>query len=233
MSIVAETSNAGKHTGIALLVILVVYPLLYCSGIMGVIIEPIFTRASRLHWWLFWLVNLGFHIIPFLVVRRTLSRNHESWMSLGLDWNWFLSKRTWFVVLLLLLIACAVFVPQAYYGDNPPRISNTIFIAPITVWERLFVIFAAAVVGVTEEVLFRGFAITRLNQLTHSVWLSVLIAGVAFIFIHGTPKSWGGGLQYFVAALAFSVPFVLLKYKRLEWLITIHFLIDVSLVLAP
>ncbi|MFQ5676049.1 MAG: hypothetical protein ACE5G1_09150 [bacterium] len=43
------------YTLIALLVSLVVYPVLYSSGIMGKIVGPIFTENSRLHWWYFWL----------------------------------------------------------------------------------------------------------------------------------------------------------------------------------
>ncbi|MBX2966173.1 MAG: hypothetical protein KF845_08520 [Cyclobacteriaceae bacterium] len=58
----------SKYTTIALLVSLVVYPALYCSGIRGKIIVPIFEQNSRLHWWYFWLTNMAFHWIPFAVI---------------------------------------------------------------------------------------------------------------------------------------------------------------------
>jgi len=47
-----------SYTSLALLFAgLVAYPALYCSGIMGRIIAPIFTENSRPHWWYFRLAN--------------------------------------------------------------------------------------------------------------------------------------------------------------------------------
>lgn len=233
MNSITKSWAYDKHTVIALVLVLLVYPLAYCSGIMGRIIEPILTDGSRLHWWLFWLTNLAFHLIPFFYVARTLARAGESWQTIGLDWHWFVRKRFWILGLIVLLVIASVLLPHAYYGGSLPVISGTVFMAPVSTAERLFVIAAAAVVAITEEALFRGFAITRLQNAMSSVTLAVLLPSLSFIFIHGTPDSWMAGLNYLMAALAFSIPFVLLKFKRLERLIMIHFLIDASLVLAP
>ena len=56
---------------------------------------------------------------------------------------------------------------------------------------------------------------------------------VAFLFIRGTPRDVEGLTTYTAAGLAFGVPFILMKLRRLEIPILIHFLIDASMVLAP
>ena len=43
--------------------------------------------------------------------------------------------------------------------------------------------------GVTEEILYRGYAVERLAFLTGRRWVARLIAGAAFLFAHA---AWGG-----------------------------------------
>lgn len=222
-----------KYTFMALFVSLVVYPVVYCSGIMGRIITPIFTENSRAHWWYFWLANLAFHWIPFALIWLTLRKNGESWKSIGLDWDWFAKHKIWFSVLIAILVAAAFLMPGVLYGQTLPVRSQTVFIAPVSSFERLFVIFGAFTAGLTEEVIFRGFAMTRLNRVFKNPWLVLPITVVSFLFIHGTPRSVEGLINYIFAGLAFGVPFILMKMKRLEILILIHFLIDASMVFAP
>jgi hypothetical protein len=53
-----------RWTAWALIAVLVLYPCLYCSGIMGEMVRPIISEHSRMHWWFFWLANMAFHWIP-------------------------------------------------------------------------------------------------------------------------------------------------------------------------
>jgi membrane protease YdiL (CAAX protease family) len=103
---------------------------------------------------------------------------------------------------------------------------------PLSTPERLFMIFVAFTAGVTEEVLYRGFAITRLTRGVGSAWLVLPITVVTFLFIHGTPRNVQMLVVYTLADLAFGVPFILMRQRRLEALILIHFLIDAGMVLA-
>jgi membrane protease YdiL (CAAX protease family) len=221
------------YTSLALFVGLVAYPVLYCSGIMGQIVAPIFTENSRLHWWYFWLANLAFHWIPFALIWLALTKNSERWDSIGVDWSWFVTHRLWFGALLVALIAMAFLMPGILYDGELPKRSQTIFIAPVSTPERLFLIFGAATAGVTEEVLFRGFAFTRVGRVIKNPWLVLPITVVSFLFIHGTPRDVEGLVTYAVAGLAFGVPFILMNLRRLEVLILIHFLIDAGMVVAP
>ena len=232
----ATTTAAPRidsYTLLALLISLVAYPAIYSSGIMGRIITPIFTEDSRLHWWYFWLANMAFHWIPFGFVWLALRKNQEGWSSIGLNWNWFLEHKVWFGLLIGFLAIMAFVMPGVHYGDALPGRSQTIFIAPVSTAERLFVIWGAITAGVTEEVLFRGFAFTRLARVIRNPWLILPISVLSFLFIHGTPRDVEALVSYTAAGLAFGVPFILMKFRRLEILILIHFLIDAGMVLAP
>jgi membrane protease YdiL (CAAX protease family) len=222
-----------KYTFTALFVSLVVYPVLYCSGIMGHIITPIFTENSRVHWWYFWLAVLAFHWIPFALILLALRKNGEDWKSIGLDWNWFARHKIWLGGLIVILVAAAFIMPGVLYGETLPVRSQTIFMAPVSSLERLFVIFFAFTAALTEEVIFRGFAMTRLNRVIKNPWMVLPITVISFLFIHGTPRSVDGLINYIFAGLAFGIPFVLMKMRGLEILILIHFLIDASMVFAP
>jgi len=226
-------SRLDTYTSIALFVGLVAYPAIYCSGIMGQIIRPIFTEDSRLHWWYFWLANMAFHWIPFALIWLALVRNQERWTSIGVDWSWFVKYRIWFGSLIIVLVVLAFVMPGVLYEGGLPKRSQTVFLAPVSAVERLFVIFASVNAGVTEEVVFRGFAFTRLGRVIKSSWLILPITVVSFLFIHGTPRDPGNLIAYTGAGLAFGVPFILMKLRRLEILILIHFVIDASMVLAP
>lgn len=232
----AETAAKPRmdtYTSLALFVGLVAYPAIYCSGIMGQIVMPIFTQDSRRHWWYFWLANMAFHWIPFALIWLALGKNHERWVSVGVDWSWFDKHRIWFGSLILLLIIMAFGMPGVLYEGELPKRSQTVFMAPVSTAERLFIIFGAMTAGVTEEVLFRGFAFTRLGRVIRNPWLVLPITVIAFLFIHGTPRNLNGLITYTAAGLAFGIPFILMNLRRLEILILIHFLIDAGMVMAP
>jgi uncharacterized protein len=221
------------YTAVALFAGLVAYPAIYCSGIMGQIVEPIIAQNSRQHWWYFWLANMAFHWIPLALIWLALTKNLEPWSSIGVDWSWFVKHRIWFGGLIFFLAVMAFVMPGVLYEGELPKRSQTIFMAPVSTPERLFVILGAITAGVTEEVLFRGFAFTRLGRIVKNLWLVLPVTVVAFVFIHGTPRSAGGLINYTMSGLAFGVPFILMKLRRLELLILVHFLIDASMVLAP
>lgn len=104
---------------------------------------------------------------------------------------------------------------------------------PITTPERLFVIIGAFTAAYTEEIIFRGFAITRLSKFFKTPWIPLLVSIISFLFIHGTPRSYEMAANYIFAGLAFGLSFIFMKMRRLEILILIHFFIDASLVFAP
>lgn len=227
------SSRLDGWTTSALLVSLVAVPLFMCSGLGGPIIEPIFTEHSRAHWWMFMGgILMAVHWIPFTFIWLALRRNGESWESIGVDWSWFARHRLWLGGLLVLLVIGAFVAPSVHYGGKLPGISQTIFMAGVSTPERLFMILVAITAGM-EEVIFRGFAFTRLRRVIPNLWLILLLTLPSFVFLHSVPRTAGDAVAYVVAGLAFGVPFILMKLKRLEILILIHILIDAGMVIAP
>lgn len=237
----ALPARIDKFTFLALFAGLVAYPVLYSTDSFGTVLFTIFPglltslldEDSRFEWWYFGLSNLAFHWSAFVCVAVALAMNRQRWVSLGVDWSWFRTHWRWFAGLVGLLVVAALVMPSIHYGDELPRRSSVGFIGPLSSTERLFMIVLAFTAAVTEEVIFRGFALTRLKRLVGNAWLALPLTAVSFVFIHGELRSVEQFLNYFVAGIAFGIPFILMKLKRLELVIVVHFLIDAALVLAP
>ena len=73
------------------------------------------------------------------------------------------------------------------------------------VWYRTVAVVSA---GIVEEILFRGFSVTRLAMLTGRIWLAALITLVGFNLLHVPVWGWGfalGGLVSGAAVMAFFI----------------------------
>lgn len=97
------------------------------------------------------------------------------------------------------------------------------------VWFRIVAVLTA---GVVEETLFRGYAVTRLLQLTGSVVFAVILSSTIFAALH--LPVWGAGpcLAFFTGGLATTAFFV---WRRdLLAMIIAHVAIDAwALVITP
>jgi uncharacterized protein len=97
------------------------------------------------------------------------------------------------------------------------------------VWFRILAVLTA---GVVEEVLFRGYAVTRLAQLTGSLLLAVGLSSLVFAALHLPVWGAGPGLAFFIGSLATTAFFV---WRRdLAAMIIAHVSIDAwALVVTP
>ena len=236
-------ASLDKYTVIALMIGLIAYPVLYSNDFFSSLLfpflpdeftSPLYDSDKRAGWWYFIISNLFYHWIPFLFIWYALVKNNESWRSVGVDWSWFSKHKRLLIGLLTVLVVSAFIVPNIYYGSELPARSQAGFIGPISTLERLAAIIALAfTAAITEEVIFRGFALTRLKRIIPNPWLLLPIIAISFVFIHGEIRSAGATLNYLIFSLIFGAGFILLGLKRLEILIIIHFLINASLVFVP
>ena len=97
------------------------------------------------------------------------------------------------------------------------------------VWYRMIAVVGA---GVGEEVVFRGFSVTRIAMLTGSIRFAALIALIGFYALHVPVWGWGfavGGLVSGAGAMAFFV-----WRKDLLAMMVFHLSTDaIGLVVAP
>jgi len=88
-------------------------------------------------------------------------------------------------------------------------------------WFRLLMVLRAAVV---EEILFRGYIIEKVRQMTKSTWLAVLVSVAAFTVAH--LNGWGAVqlIPVFGSGVVFALLYV---WKRdLPSNMIAHFIID-------
>lgn len=97
------------------------------------------------------------------------------------------------------------------------------------VWLRIVAVLTA---GIVEETLFRGFAVTRLIQLSRSPLLAISLSSVVFAALHFPVWGAGPSVAFFIGGLATSAFFV---WRRdLLAMILAHVAIDMwGLVITP
>ena len=116
----------------------------------------------------------------------------------------------WAAVMLVLLIASvmlsyAVIMPALGLPMNRAAAGK---IVALPGWLQ-FAIFLRA--GIVEEILYRGYPIARLEQLTGSKWIAALLPGLAFVGAHYF--YWGAG-QLVVVAFATVILSAFYLWKR-------------------
>ncbi len=89
------------------------------------------------------------------------------------------------------------------------------------VWLQFFVVLSA---GFTEEVLFRGYAIERVSELTGSRWLGAIVPIFVFGAVHG--PFWGLGHAVVAGMTGFWLTLVYLWRRNLWTNIAAHALLD-------
>ena len=226
-----RSRTLGAAEWIALAGVLLGYPLwvflpLDWGGWIGAVYA-----GDRAAWWTIWSVLIASHAPVFALTWLAVARA-GGWRSIGLDWGWFARRKITLLIIALALIASAWFAPAWLYPAGVPRVAESGFLFPLGGPERMFVLLAAVVAGVTEEIMYRGFAMTRLTRMIRSRWAAALVSSAAFAAIHynQTAAEWG---IYLAAGLVFAIPFVLMKLKRLEYLIAAHILVDSAIAFAP
>ena len=102
-------------------------------------------------------------------------------------------------------------------------------LAQVPVALRIGVVITA---GITEEILFRGYPIERLNGLTGRLGLSAVIAYLAFVLLHIPFWGLGGTIQIAVWSLIITILYV--KRRNLPTCMLMHILNDAyAFILLP
>ena len=120
-----------------------------------------------------------------------------------------------------------VVLPALHLNDSMASTSNAGALMATPFWWRFISTIRAAV---TEEVLFRGYAMERIEELSGSRTVAVVVSCVIFTLAH--VSSWGWSHELFVAVggLAFSLLYL---WRRNLWVnIIAHFIVDAVSVLG-
>jgi CAAX protease family protein len=99
----------------------------------------------------------------------------------------------------------------------------------LPLWMRVLAVIGA---GVIEEMLFTGYAVTRLTWLTGRVWLAAALSLLVFCALHVPAWGMGPAVAFFVGGVP-SMAFFVWRRDLLAMIVA-HVMIDGwGLVLAP
>lgn len=226
---VDATWKTSIITPIALALLLIAYP----AFRMIVAYGDLFPASGAAHWWNLWGVVLVGHWLCVAIVQIAIASERATLASIGLDFGIFIRRKGLFLIVLAFAAGAALYAPGYFYGETLPAEMRSHPLGPVSSAQRLFWIAMAVTAGFIEEIVFRGYAITRLRQFV-GLPAAMAISIAAFALMHG-PSAF---IPQFAALYIFSGGlfaglFILMKSRRLELLIIIHVALDMLLVAAP
>lgn len=178
----------------------------------------------------FWIIIICWYLAQIYLVSGILSASGWKWEDIGIS---FKNRKTfiffggyWIVAIGLVLFIEMALANSSVNSDKLHEISSLI---PKTTSSRIIFIIMAFVGGLSEEIVYRGFAISAIKSRKINKWLAAIIASMPFVFQHGL-KSIDQFWWFLSWGLVFGALFVLLK--KLYIPIAIHWLVILSAMIA-
>ena len=214
-----------------ILSIIIGFPILYILfGKTSIAIE-LFVNKNLDYYIPFWGGIILLHWFSVLVVMKFLKSQKKTLAYIGYKLS---NKETLYLVGGYLLVATLMLVGVEIMLNNveidSSKFGNISGLIPKTTSHRIFFILLVFSTGFCEEIVYRGFAITQLNEVGLNKWIALIIAALIFIGIHGINAYTNRFLFLFGGGIMFGVAFLL--SKRLLPSILIHLLINLSAMMA-
>lgn len=165
-------------------------------------------------WWLYAVVLLGWLLRAERLPLRSIGLRPPTLKTLGFGLLGFVALLAVFVV------HYAVLIPKLHLDPSGAAAERNLILA-MPYWFRVLLVLRAAVV---EEIIFRGYLIEKVRQLTGSTALAVLVSVTAFTLAHLS----GWGAVHLIPVFGTAVVLALLYvWKRdLGANMLAHFLTD-------
>ncbi len=161
-----------------------------------------------------WILGIGILLIVLFWEKESLNSIGIQKMKIS-DIGW---GAIGFIVGFLTFAATAPVLKAFHLNTTSAVITK---LADLSLLGRVLIVMTA---GICEEVLYRGYAIERLNRLTGNLWISAFISW--FVFTAGHLWLWGlaGALQISIWAIVVTLLYV---WRRNLWVcIIMHILND-------
>ncbi|MDO3624638.1 CPBP family intramembrane glutamic endopeptidase [Mucilaginibacter sp. BT774] len=127
------------------------------------------------------------------------------------------------VLYVLTITASIVSAIPALFGE---RENNTMMkkVIEIINGHQAMIFFIALTAGATEEVIFRGYVLTRLSQLLKNNAAAIIVSSLLFAALHYKYGSLRELIFTFLIGVLFSIYYI--RYHNIKAIIVTHFLID-------
>lgn len=226
----APSWSPGAATIFALAIVLLIYP----AFRMAVAYFDLFSAdAMGGNWWELWSVILIGHWLCAGFVCAAIASERGGFSSIGLDVGFFVRRRWPLLLIIVAALLIAYFAPGYFYGDELPERMRSHPLGPVSASQRVFWVGMAITAGVTEELLYRGYALTRLRRLV-GLPLAFILSVAGFALMHGPSAFIPEFLAlYVVSGVIFAGLFLWFKMRRLELFIVGHAALDLLLVASP
>ncbi len=178
----------------------------------------------------FWIIIIGWYLLQIYLVSKILNSAGWKWQDIGFP---FSRKKTIYFIGGYLLFAFGLLAFIEFTLANSiidiDKLNSISSLTPKTTTSRVIFILMGLVAGLSEEIVYRGFAIKALVSNNVNKWLAVFIATIPFIFQHGL-KSIDQFWWFLTWGIVFGILFLLLKKLTLN--IIIHWLIILTAMVA-
>lgn len=178
----------------------------------------------------FWIIIIGWYLLQTIILTFVLRTSGWDLSQIGFS---FSKKKTlWFIFgYLAFSFGLLVFIEIALANSpiDTEKLRSLSSLTPKTTPARIIFILMGLVAGLTEELVYRGFAVRVLESYGINKWLAVVTAAIPFVFQHGL-KSLDQFWWFFIWGLVFGVMFIFIK--KLYIGIAIHWLIILSAMVA-
>ncbi|WP_296317132.1 CPBP family intramembrane glutamic endopeptidase [Winogradskyella sp. UBA3174] len=214
-----------------ILSIIIGFPILYILfGKTSIAIE-LFVNKDLDYYIPFWGGIIVLHWLSVLVVIKFLKSQKKRLVDIGYKLS---NKGTLHLVGGYLLVAILMLVGVEILLNNveldPSKFGDISGLIPKTTSHRIFFILLVFSTGFCEEIVYRGFAITQLNEIGLNKWIALIVAAFIFIGIHGINAYTNRFFFLFGGGIMFGVTFLL--SKRLLYSIIIHLIINLTAMMA-
>lgn len=127
------------------------------------------------------------------------------------------------VLYVLTIMAAIISAIPALFGEHENNAIMKKIITLIT-GHQAMIFFIALTAGVTEEVIFRGYLLTRLSQWLKNNAVAVIVSSLLFAALHYKYGSIRELIFTFLIGVLFSIYYI--RYRNIKAIIVTHFLID-------
>ncbi|MBS1528837.1 MAG: CPBP family intramembrane metalloprotease [Bacteroidetes bacterium] len=160
-------------------------------------------------------------LLLMLYASKAEHRKLLIWNEKKTDVGFFLAS---VIVLYLLSWVCSIVgaVPRFFgYHENNGLMKKIVMLLVGRHWLIFFVCFTA---GVTEELIFRGYVMTRLSLLFKNKYLPIILSALGFSALHYGYKNLHELIFAFLIGIIFGIYYQ--KYRNIKVLVVAHFAID-------